>query len=91
MFGRLGPAYLSDRYGHMNGLIIMASFTLVSMCAFWAPFGQKSLIALYIAVVFFGFGTGSFVSISPACVSQLCSPAAYGKWIGALYTLVSVA
>lgn len=72
-------------------LLLMAVFTLASMLFIWLPFGLNSLVALYIFVFLYGFGTGSFVSLSMACVGQLCRGSDFARWIGAMDSVVSIA
>jgi MFS family permease len=72
-------------------LLLMAVFTLASMLFIWLPFGRNSLVALYIFVLLYGFGTGSFVSLSMACVGQICKGSDFGHWIGAMDSAVSIA
>lgn len=61
------------------------------MLAIWLPLGQTSLAALYAVSILFGFGTGSFVSLSAACVGQICGDGVYGRWLGTCYSVVSLA
>lgn len=72
-------------------LLLMAVFTLASMLFIWLPFGLNSLVALYIFVFLYGFGTGSFVSLSMGCVGQLCRGNDFARWIGAMDSVVSIA
>jgi MFS family permease len=90
-FGRFLPSWYSDKVGRFNMLLLMAMFTLVSMLFIWLPFGCSSLAALYIFVLLYGFGTGSFVSLSMACVGQICRGSDFGRWIGAMDSVVSIA
>ncbi|KAH7020824.1 major facilitator superfamily domain-containing protein [Microdochium trichocladiopsis] len=87
--GRLGPGYLSDKIGRFNTLLIMMAFTLVWMLALWLPLGQTSLAALYAFTALFGFGTGSWMALIPACIGQLCRADEFGKYYGAVYTVAS--
>ena len=61
------------------------------MLILWLPIGETSLVALYFSTLFYGFGTGSFVSLSMACVGQICAGRDIRKWILALDGAVSVA
>lgn len=72
-------------------LLLMAVCTLASMLFIWLPFGLNSLVALYIFVFLYGFGTGSFVSLSMACVGQICRGSDFARWIGAMDSVVSIA
>lgn len=61
------------------------------MLLLWLPFGEKSIVALYFSVILYGFGTGSFVSLSMACVGQICAGRDIRRWIVALDSAVSIA
>ena len=87
--GRIIPGFLSDRYGSFNVTILVMAFTIVAMLLVWLPFGERSLVALYVTSVCLGFGTGSFVSLAATCVSYLCGAHEFGKWLGSCYTIVS--
>ncbi|KFY85891.1 hypothetical protein V500_08039 [Pseudogymnoascus sp. VKM F-4518 (FW-2643)] len=90
-FGRVLPSWFSDKLGRFNMLLLMAVCTLASMLFIWLPFGLNSLVALYIFVFLYGFGTGSFVSLSMACVGQICRGSDFARWIGAMDSVVSIA
>ncbi|KAL5347385.1 hypothetical protein ACLOAV_007697 [Pseudogymnoascus australis] len=90
-FGRAMPSWYSDRVGRFNMLLLMAVFTIASMLFIWLPFGLNSLVALYIFVFIYGFGTGSFVSLTMGCVGQICRGSDFARWVGALDSVVSIA
>lgn len=89
--GRVLPGYLGDKIGRFNTLLIMIVFTLVFMLALWLPLGTKSLPALYAFAALFGFGTGSWMALTPACVGQLCRADEFGRYYGSLYFIASLA
>ena len=89
--GRLLPGYTSDKIGRFNMLSIMIVFTLVFMLALWLPLGDHSLVALYVFAALFGFGTGSWMALTPACIGQLCRAEEFGRYYGTLYFIASLA
>jgi MFS family permease len=89
--GRLLPGYVADKIGRFNTLFIMIIFTLVFMLALWLPFGTTSLAALYCFAALFGFGTGSWMALTPACVGQLCRADEFGRYYGSMYFIASLA
>ncbi|KAF2445210.1 MFS general substrate transporter [Karstenula rhodostoma CBS 690.94] len=89
--GRILPGYLADKLGRFNTLFIMIVFTLVFMLALWLPLGTKSLPALYAFAALFGFGTGSWMALTPACVGQLCRADEFGRYYGSMYFVASLA
>ncbi len=86
--GRIIPGFISDIVGRFNVLGVMMVVTLVFMLVVWLPFGHTSLVALYVFVALFGFGTGSWMAMTPACVGQLSGPHHFGM---AIYPFTSVA
>jgi MFS family permease len=76
-FGRSLPGLAGDHLGPFNVLVLMICFTLVSMLAVWLPFGSTNLAAFYVFAALWGFGTGSFLSLTPGTfvcsTHSLCS------------------
>ncbi|KAJ4028475.1 hypothetical protein NW752_000733 [Fusarium irregulare] len=80
--GRIIPGIIGDKYGHFNILLVMAVFTIVFMGALLVPFGTKSAAALYAWSALWGFGSGSFLSITPVCMGKTCEAKDYGRYYG---------
>ncbi|KAH6858960.1 major facilitator superfamily domain-containing protein [Alternaria rosae] len=89
--GRLLPGYAADKIGRFNTLFIMIVFTLLWMLVLWLPLGTTSLPALYAFAALFGFGTGSWMALTPACVGQLCRAEEFGRYYGSMYFIASLA
>jgi MFS family permease len=89
--GRILPGYLADKIGRFNTLLIMIIFTLVWMLALWLPLGTQSLPALYCFAALFGFGTGSWMALTPVCIGQLCRAEEFGRYYGSMYFVASLA
>ncbi|CAI6339982.1 unnamed protein product [Periconia digitata] len=89
--GRIMPGYLSDKIGRFNTLFIMIVFTLLFMLVLWLPLGTTSLPALYCFAALFGFGTGSWMALTPACIGQLCRAEEFGRYYGSMYFIASLA
>jgi MFS family permease len=89
--GRLLPGYVADKIGRFNTLFIMIIFTFIFMLVLWLPLGTSSLAALYIFAALFGFGTGSWTALTPACVGQLCRAEEFGRYYGSMYFIASLA
>ena len=90
-FGRIIPGFVSDIVGRFNVLGVMMVVTLILMLVIWLPFGHTSLVALYIFVALFGFGTGSWMAMTPACLGQLSGPLHFGRYFGTSYFIASLA
>jgi MFS family permease len=90
-FGRIIPGFVSDIVGRFNVLGVMMVSTLVVMLVIWLPFGHTSLVALYVFVALFGFGTGSWMAMTPACLGQLSGPHCFGRYFGTSYFIAGLA
>jgi MFS family permease len=89
--GRIIPGFVSDVVGRFNVFGVMMVMTLLFMLAIWLPFGHDSLAALYVFVAVFGFGTGSWMAMTPACLGQLCGAEQFGRYYGTCYFVASLA
>lgn len=86
--GRLVPGLASDKVGHFNMLLCMVLFTAIGTAAILVPFGSSSLGAIYAFSAIWGFGSGSFLSLSPVCMGQICHADDYGRYFGMLTDLI---
>ncbi|KAF2712507.1 MFS general substrate transporter [Pleomassaria siparia CBS 279.74] len=89
--GRIIPGYFADKIGRFNTLLVMIVVTLLFMLTLWLPLGNTSLPALYAFSAFFGFGTGSWMALVPACIGQLCRADEFGRYYGSMYFIASLA
>ncbi|GAW17170.1 hypothetical protein ANO14919_066220 [Xylariales sp. No.14919] len=86
--GRVMPGWLGDRYGRFNTTVIFTMFSVVLVLGLWigAPWrtGRIAFAALY------GFGSGTFVSMVPTLVAQVCPDMSkLGTYLGAVYILIA--
>ncbi|KAL3422498.1 riboflavin transporter [Phlyctema vagabunda] len=89
VFGRALPGFLADRIGHYNAAILAIALTVISVLSIWLPAGD-SKAGLIMFALLFGFGSGSNISLTPVCVSQLCPVEKIGRYIATCYATVSV-
>jgi MFS family permease len=88
IFGRVAPAWLSDKIGRFNLLCPSAFLCGLTCLVFWM-FGKDSVsIALFAAL--YGLLSGALISVINPCVAQISDMREIGTRIGALYTLISV-
>ncbi|CAG8924898.1 unnamed protein product [Penicillium salamii] len=87
-FGRWLPGFFADFLGRFNTLIATVALCLLSNACFWLPAGS-SLALLIVYSAFFGFASGSNISLTPVCVGQLCKTEHYGRYYATAYTIVS--
>lgn len=69
VFGRILPGWLGDRFGRFNVMIITTYVTSIIVLALWIPGHGNVPIIIFSA--FFGFTSGTFVSMIPAIVAQV--------------------
>ncbi|KAK4235916.1 MFS monocarboxylate transporter [Achaetomium macrosporum] len=86
--GRIVPGVLGDRYGRFNTTIGFTLFSVVLVLCIWiaAPWraGRIVFAALY------GFGSGTFVSMVPTLVAQVCPDMGQlGLYLGAVYLVIA--
>ncbi|KAK1494933.1 riboflavin transporter MCH5 [Colletotrichum abscissum] len=87
--GRILPGLVGDRLGHYNILLVMIVFTIICTAATLTAFGSTRIEALYAFSALWGFGTGSFLSLAPACVAKTCELKDYGRYYGTMNFVIS--
>ncbi|KAK9477235.1 major facilitator superfamily domain-containing protein [Lipomyces japonicus] len=97
--GRFAPGYVADKWGRYNLMIITAFLCAVFTLAIWLPAAviagngssSSSPVGAVIAyMVVFGFSSGSGISLTPVCLSQICDLRDYGKRYGTVYSLAAL-
>ncbi|KAI1768921.1 MFS general substrate transporter [Hypoxylon sp. FL1150] len=86
--GRVMPGWLGDRYGRFNTTIAFTFFSILLVLCVWiaAPWraGRIAFAALY------GFGSGTFVSMVPTLIAQVCPDMSkLGLYLGAVYLIIA--
>ncbi|MCJ1412412.1 hypothetical protein MMC19_006506 [Ptychographa xylographoides] len=89
IFGRTLPGYLGDRFGRFNVMVIMNFFSAIIILALWLPSRSNAPVIVFAAL--YGFGSGAFVSMLPACVAQISDIREIGIRTGTIFAIVSVA
>ncbi|KAL2843473.1 major facilitator superfamily domain-containing protein [Aspergillus pseudoustus] len=88
VLGRAVPGFFADHVGRFNTLIVTVALCLVCNACLWLPAGN-SISVLIAYCVIFGFASGSNISLTPVCISQLCKIENYGRYYATSYTIVS--
>lgn len=81
LIGRLVVGALADVVGRFNSMLMITALTGVLTLVLWIP-GSSNTGAIITYAVAFGFGSGGYVSIFPACVAQISPFAEIGTRIG---------
>ncbi|KAL3429698.1 major facilitator superfamily domain-containing protein [Aspergillus tetrazonus] len=88
VLGRAVPGFFADHLGRFNTLIVTVALCLVCNVCIWLPAGD-SVAVMIVYCVIFGFASGSNISLTPVCISQLCKIENYGRYYATSYTIVS--
>ncbi|KAI1768380.1 MFS general substrate transporter [Hypoxylon sp. FL1150] len=67
--GRILPGFLGDRFGRYNIMIFISGLSGIITLALWVPGKSTATTVVYGAV--FGFASGGFISLLPACIAQI--------------------
>lgn len=88
--GRIIPGIIADRYGRFNTLCIIATTSTIAFCIIWLPppIGHKT-VSIYIFAGVYGFTSGSVLSLTPACIGQICKTKDFGKRAGTAFFILS--
>ncbi|CAH0003227.1 unnamed protein product [Clonostachys byssicola] len=89
-FGRIVAGVAADYIGSFNALVIMNTFSAVVTAALYVPFGDRSPKALFAFASLWGFGSGSCLSLVPACVGKTCDRKDYGRYLGTMLSVTSI-
>lgn len=85
-FGRWFSGHIADHLGRFNTLIILDFLCLASTAGLWLPAGNSAAM-MVIYAAFFGFASGSNISLTPVCIGQLCKTEQYGRYYATCYTV----
>ena len=86
--GRALPGFFADHLGRFNTLAATVLLGLISCACLWLPAGNNLPLIIVYSVVF-GIASGSGISLTPVCVSSLCTIDRYGTYYSTAYTIVS--
>jgi predicted MFS family arabinose efflux permease len=86
--GRMLPGYVADRVGAFNTMCATTLTCAVLVLSLWLTAGGDRAKTLSFTALF-GFWSGAAISLSPVCVSRVCSIEHYGKSNGMAYFIAS--
>lgn len=87
--GRILPGWLGDKVGRYNTMVIISYLSGILVLALWLTTTGNLPTILFAS--FYGFTTGAFVSLAPACLAQISDIKEIGVRNGALFACVSLA
>ncbi|TFY83889.1 hypothetical protein EWM64_g122 [Hericium alpestre] len=87
IFGRTLPAILADKVGRFNVISVTTLLCAIFSLSLWYTSTSESSIIAFAAV--YGFVSGPFFTLMPACVSQISPLDKIGGRIGMLFATLS--
>lgn len=69
IFGRIGPGFIADKVGRYNSMICITLLSGVITLGLWIPGTSTGALIAY--GIIFGFSSGGFISLAPACIAQI--------------------
>lgn len=86
--GRVMPGWLGDRYGRFNTTIAFSLFSVVLVLCVWIAAPTRAGRIVFAAL--YGPGSGTFVSMVPTLVAQVCPDMSkLGLYLGAVYLIIA--
>jgi len=90
VLGRYLPGYIADKYfGRFNVCILTLLGCVLVSFILWLPFGH-SLKVLYTFAGFYGFCSGSILSLAPVCCGQISRTDQFGKRYSTTYMIAAL-
>ncbi|KAG0642823.1 major facilitator superfamily domain-containing protein [Tuber brumale] len=89
IFGRILPGWLGDKFGRYNMMILTTGASGILVLALWLPTVGNLPTILFVCL--YGFTTGAFVSLAPACLAQISDIREIGVRNGVMFATVSIA
>jgi MFS family permease len=88
IFGRILPGFVADKVGRFNMMMLCTSISAILTIGLWLPGNNNAATICFAA--FFGFFSGSYVSLTPALVAEISPPHEIGHGTGVLYFFISL-
>lgn len=89
ILGRFVPGLIADYYGRFNIMIVTTAICGIITLALWLQ-AEASLAAIIAYTVLFGFFSGTGISLTFVCISQVCRIEDLGKRNGTAFTIASI-
>ncbi|KAI1858963.1 uncharacterized protein JN550_012225 [Neoarthrinium moseri] len=87
--GRILPGYAAEKLGRFNTMICITLVSGVISLVLWIPGKSTAGIIVYGSI--FGFSSGAFVSLAPACIAQITPDMRkIGTWTGTAFAAQSI-
>jgi MFS family permease len=87
--GRVLGGYIADKVGRLNLLYPLTLLSGIFCFAIWLP--ARNVNPVIVFTCLYGFGTGVFISITSAVVTQITPKAKLGARLGAFHSILAIA
>lgn len=88
VLARVGCGFIGDRYGCFNTIIVNVAIVIVSIFVLWFIDTPGTTMAFSVV---FGWGSGSFISLLPACIAKISDIREIGVRVGMIYFISAFA
>ncbi|KIK51471.1 hypothetical protein GYMLUDRAFT_208622 [Collybiopsis luxurians FD-317 M1] len=85
--GRVLPGHIADRLGRFNTIVVSTAISSILTLSLWYSSTAETNVVVFAAL--YGFASGPFFSLLPACVAQISPPDRIGARIGMLFATLS--
>lgn len=89
IIARLAQGFAAQRYGTYNVIILCAFTCIIWNFVLWLGFGSNSKI-LWAYVILYGFSSSSIFSLTPVCISKICTTSEFGRKYSTAYMMQAV-
>ncbi|GKT43638.1 MFS transporter asaE [Colletotrichum spaethianum] len=87
ILGRIVPGILADKVGRYNVMICITFISAIFCLGLWIP--GKGNAAIIVFLIIFGFSSGGFISLGPACIAQISDIRQIGVRTGTAFAVQS--
>ncbi|KAK1487226.1 major facilitator superfamily transporter [Colletotrichum cuscutae] len=87
ILGRIVPGIVADKVGRYNVMICITFISAIFCLGLWIP--GKSNAAIIVFLIIFGFSSGGFISLGPACIAQISDIRQIGVRTGTAFAVQS--
>ncbi|KAK9447560.1 major facilitator superfamily domain-containing protein [Limtongia smithiae] len=89
VISRISMGFIADKFGRFNVNTIGILCSGIGALAIWIP--ARGLAPYIVFAIIYGFSSGSFISVTPACVAEISDIRDIGTRIGVLFATGSFA
>ncbi|KAK9450913.1 major facilitator superfamily domain-containing protein [Limtongia smithiae] len=89
VFSRVSMGFLADHWGRFNVNVVGIAVSGIITLALWIP--ARGVAPYVVLSIIYGLSSGSFISVTPACMAEISEMRDIGTRVGALFATGSFA